>query len=242
MKSTLPKLLLLFLVFLFLSSCVSKKKFSNLKDYHSIKTTEYYEKIDQLSMKNDSLLFVVAQKDSLLDSLNIQLANFQKKDKSKLKIVEYSKKKSSLTTEQEYDKKAVFLYNFAKYIEWPLEYNGTEFVIGVLGDNDVITQLQKSMADKKTAGKKIIIKPYVKGPKYNLVYVTSSKSQSMLNVQKSEKRNKSVLISDEGKKHNMDGSHISFLIDNTKIRYFVNKTAIESLGLKVAQELMRYAG
>ncbi|MDQ3046265.1 MAG: YfiR family protein [Bacteroidota bacterium] len=242
MKPTLPKLLFSITVFLFLASCVSKKKFSNLQDYHSVKSTEYFEKIDQLSNRNDSLLFVMAQKDSLLDSLNIRLAELQKKDKSKLKIVEYSKKKSSLSTEQEYDKKAVFLYNFSKYIEWPLEYNGTEFVIGIVGDAEVLAQLQKSMADKKTAGKKIIIKPYVKGPKYNLVYVTSSKSGSLLSVQKNEKRNKSVLISDEGKNHNIDGSHISFLIDNTKIRYFINKSAIESLGLKVAQELMRYAG
>ena len=37
------------------------------------------------------------------------------------------------------------------------------------------------------------------------------------------------------------GAHISFLMDDDKIRYTLNKPIIEKIGLKVSQELMRFS-
>jgi hypothetical protein len=205
----------------------------------SVKT--YEEQLGKSKSVNDSLLYVIAVKDSIIDSLNTRLAEIPKKDKSRGGSGYVGgTKKSSLNKEQAYDKKALFIYNFTKFIEWPLEYNGTEFIIAVAGDESVIKQMQNFLADKKTFGKKIIVKPYVKGARYNIVYVTSAKNAMFYTVKNDVKRNKTVMITDEDL--NSQGSHISFILDDDKVRYTVNKLAIEKLGLKVGQELMRYSG
>jgi len=87
-------------------------------------------------MLSDSLKVELVKKDSIIDSLNAKIADFQiKKEKPK---VYSSKKSSNITKAQEYETKAQYIYNFAAYIEWPVVYNGTEFVIGVAGDQSAV--------------------------------------------------------------------------------------------------------
>jgi hypothetical protein len=218
-------------------SCVSKKQYNSLAGQHKLDTQALQNKLDTEKRISDSLRIVVAQRDSIIDSLSYRIADVQKKDKSK--PIVSSAKRSSLSAEQACEKKAIFIYNFTKFIEWPLEYNGTEFVIGVVGEESIVKQVQGFMADKKTFGKKIVVKKYVKGAKYNIVFLSSLKAGNIYTIKNEVKRNKTVLISDD------DGNgtaHISFTVDDDKIRYSVNKNAIEKMGLKVAQELMRYSG
>src|SRR5690348_4655914 len=47
--------------------------------------------------------------------------------------------------------KAVFLYNFTKYIEWPKSYKDGNFIICVLGNSPIYPELN-SMASSKTVG------------------------------------------------------------------------------------------
>lgn len=226
-----------FFVLLGLSSCVSKKNYTRLQSEKDISAKEYEKSISGFRKQGDSLRLVLVQKDSLIDSLNFRLAELQKKEKTKPASSTIVAKKSSLSKVEEYEKKAVFIYNFTKFIEWPMEYNGTDFVIGVVGEQYQINQLMMFMTDKKTFGKKIVVKEYVRGAKYNVVFVSSSKAGSIGAIKEQVKKNKTVLISDDD-----IGAHISFLIDDDKIRYIVNKASIEKLGLKVAAELMRYSG
>jgi hypothetical protein len=111
-------------------------------------------------------------------------------------------------------------------------------VIGVAGDDQTIKDLKDFMAQKKVTGKKIIVEKYRKGARYNLIYITSKEIASFSTIKSAVKKSKTLLVSDEA----VEGSHISFLLDEDKVRYFVNKVAIEKLGLKVGQELLRYAG
>jgi hypothetical protein len=235
-----------FISLLLLSSCVSKKKYVQLQKKNESSVKGYEENLGKSRARIDSLQLVIAQKDTIIDSLSLRLAEYMKKDKTRSGnngsggTFSGPKKSSSLSKEQELDKKSLFIYNFTKFIEWPLEYNGTEFVIAVNGSDAVIKQMQGFLADKKTFGKKIIVKKYVKGARYNIVYITSAKSSSLYTVKNDVKHNKTVVITDD--ELNGQGSHISFIVDDDKVRYTVNKLAIEKLGLKVGQELMRYSG
>jgi len=230
--------LLLLVIVPALSSCVSKKKYLQLqKDATAKQTTLETEKTHYKSL-SDSLRIAVVHKDSLIDSLNTKLGEFiskRERDRSRLGT---NVKKSTLTKEQECEKKSLFLYNFTKYIEWPIEYNGTDFIIGVCGSDQTIKLLQDFMAQKKVSGKKITVEKYKKGARYNVVYITSSDISSFATVKNFVKKNKTLLVTDDA----ASGSHITFLIDQDKVRYIVDKIAIEKVGLKVGQELMRYSG
>ena len=201
----------------------------------------YENKIKKISFLNDSLAAALYKKDTLIDSLSIANASLRKeKEKDKSKII-YAKKASTLSKDQEYDKKAQFIFNFGNYIEWPVEYNGTDFIIGVVGDADVIKKLQKAIEDKKVKGKKVIIEKYTKGAKYNIVYITTSKSSEFITIKEDSKKNKTLFICDDELLYST-GSHIVFVLDEDKVHYLLNKIAIEKVGLKVSQELMRFSG
>jgi hypothetical protein len=226
-----------YLLLLVLSSCVSKKKYNMLeKDMYSREESHKTER-SKYYTANDSLRYLLVYKDSIIDSLSNKLSSLSaKREKTKIPPVAY--KKSILTKEQEYEKKSLFIYNFTKHIEWPIEYNGIEFVIGVLGDDQIIKQLENFMSQKKDSGKKIIVQRYKKGARYNLIYITSGNRVNFQAIKSSVRKNKTLLVTDEF----TEGSHISFSLELDKVKYFVDKPAIEKTGLKVGQELMRYAG
>jgi hypothetical protein len=189
-------------------------------------------------MINDSLRISLASKDSLIDSLSYRLnETVSRKEKDKIRS-SGNTRKSTLSREQEYEKKSLFIYNFTKMIEWPIEYNGTEFIIGVAGSDKTVKQLQEFMDQKKVSGKKIIVVKYKKGARYNVVYITSAEMSSFSQVKNSVKKTKTLIVTDDA----VLGTHISFLLDQDKVRYIVDKTAIEKSGMKVGQELIRYSG
>lgn len=222
-----------FLIFLMFTmafgSCVSKREF--LKS--EIKNKEQENILSTLSKSNDSLYLALEAKDAIIDSLNYKVSGITlKKTKNSSEG-----KKGSLSKRQESDKKAVFIYNFTKYIEWPVEYNGIDFIIGVLGDEQTLRQLQEFMSLKKVAGKKITVEKFSKNGKYNLVYITSLSNSSFEDIKNRFKKYKTLLVTDT----ETPGSHISFSIEKDKIKYTLNKIAIEKVGLKVGQELIHYS-
>ncbi|OFY83079.1 MAG: hypothetical protein A3F72_18985 [Bacteroidetes bacterium RIFCSPLOWO2_12_FULL_35_15] len=220
----------IFLLFtMTLGSCVSKREFLKSES----KNKEQENILSSLSKSNDSLYLALEAKDAIIDSLNYKISGITlKKTKNPAEG-----KKGSLSKRQESDKKAVFIYNFTKYIEWPIEYNGIDFIIGVLGDEQALRQLQEFMSLKKVAGKKITVEKFSKNGKYNLVYITSLSNSSFEDIKNRFKKHKTLLVTDK----ETPGSHISFSIEQDKIKYTLNKTAIEKVGLKVGQELIHYS-
>jgi hypothetical protein len=220
------------------SSCISKRKYLSLQNSAERSNLECEEKTRKIQAYNDSLILVMSEKDSIIDSLSVKLIAYQLK-KETLKPV-YNRA-STLSKEQEYNKKALFIYNFTKNIEWPVLYNGTQFVIGVSGAPLVLKELQALMIDKKVGGKEMIIEEYKPGNRYNVVYVASSKTDNFIAIKALVKNNKTLLVTDDPSLNNQ-GAHISFSIDKDKVHYIVNKTAIEKAGMKVTVELMRFSG
>ena len=54
---------------------------------------------------------------------------------------------------------SLFLYNFAsKYIEWPAPYKDGNFVIGILGDTPLLSELNTVTTAKKVFNQSIEIK------------------------------------------------------------------------------------
>ena len=55
--------------------------------------------------------------------------------------------------------KAVYLYNFSKYIDWPEDYKSGSFVVTVLGaSSSLLTELDKMATQKKLGNQEISVK------------------------------------------------------------------------------------
>lgn len=145
---------------------------------------------------------------------------------------------------QDYKFHRVYFYNFTKYIQWPENFNENEvFIIAVAGDNGLKTSLEE-MAENKTAGnmKFSIISvslDQARLPKMNMLYIPPTANSDLVKW-KSKLKNEPTLIITESEGMGQKGSMINFIDDKGRLKFEINRKEIESAGLKVATELIRF--
>ena len=96
--------------------------------------------------------------------------------------------------------KALFMYNFTKYIEWPQAKQSGDFVIGVIGNSAIVGELE-TIAQKKTVGAQTIKVKQISSAddvsKLHIVYVTEDKSGEAAALAGKVKGKGVVLITDK---------------------------------------------
>jgi len=136
--------------------------------------------------------------------------------------------------------KALFLYNFTKFIEWPESQKGGDFVIGVMGSSPIINELS-TIAEKKTVGSQdIVVKKLNSASEANachIVYVPENQSNKVNAIISSVSSTSVLVISDKDGLIS-SGSGINYVSVNGKQKFEVSKTNIESTGLKVNSQLL----
>lgn len=140
--------------------------------------------------------------------------------------------------------KAIYIYNFTKYIEWPESYKEGNFVIGVLGSNSALLNELSKMADSKMVGsQKLEIKNISScspTDKYNIIYVLSDNSTQLTDVLNKLKGKSTLIVTDKAGLAKQ-GAAINFFIDGNKQKIELNKANIEKYKLKVASTLVEMA-
>lgn len=131
--------------------------------------------------------------------------------------------------------KAIFIYNFAKYIKWPEPYENKDFLIAILGDSDpMVEQLNKMSNSKRISNRPFYIKEFSKpidlgNP--HIIYISSNKLNYIYDVIRELKGKSTLIITDS--KTTLGGSAINFkVIDNRQV-FFINREEIKRIGLKV---------
>lgn len=146
--------------------------------------------------------------------------------------------KASVSQAQEEKFKALFLYNYAKNIEW--SSNTGDFVIGVLGSSPIIDELNIIAEKKKVGTQAIVIKKYSSlegAEKCNIFYLPTNKSANLSSLLAKVKGKKVLVVSDSPGTIK-DGSCINFVVQNGKLTFEISKTNIEKQGLKVTANLL----
>nr|WP_319400487.1 YfiR family protein [uncultured Carboxylicivirga sp.] len=152
---------------------------------------------------------------------------------------------SLITTEESFGQmakfKALFLYNFTQNVEWPAETNlSSEFIITVVGDREMASELEKLAKVKKVGNKTIVIKQtnQVKSlDNSHVIFLSQAKSGLMPMLSTGQQGKHSLIISSkEGLCSN--GAAISFTTVEGKLRYEISASNIEKQGLKVNTKLI----
>lgn len=140
--------------------------------------------------------------------------------------------------------KAIYIYNFTKYIEWPQEYKSGNFVVGVLGTNTALLGELNKMAAAKTVGAQKFDIKNISSPadaaSCHIVYILSDKSAQLADVV-GKVKGKSALIVTDKEGLAAKGSAINFIIVENKQKIELNKGNIEKYKLKVAAQLVEMA-
>jgi hypothetical protein len=138
---------------------------------------------------------------------------------------------------------AAMLYNFIKYVQWPNESDAGEFVVGVIGDENVFNTLKTWYDGKPKGSKKYVIKKLASPAEAGdcqVVYIGKSKSRDFEAV-KTSVTGKSVLTITDGNGLGQKGSCINFKVIDGKLKFELNQAVVGSANLKVSSQLSSMA-
>ena len=138
--------------------------------------------------------------------------------------------------------KAVFIYNFLKYIHWPSEFDNSNFVIGVKDAPGLYDELMLITKIKSTIGNHTIIIKKIDqfDESLNVLFVGNVSLGNIESLAEKSKQNHVLLISDiEGSIAN--GVCIELIIDTKKAEFDISKKHLKENKLSVAQQLLDMA-
>jgi hypothetical protein len=138
---------------------------------------------------------------------------------------------------------AAMLFNFIKYVQWPNEGEAGEFVVGVIGDDNVFNTLNQWYNGKPKGSKKYVIKKLSSADESStcqVVYIGKSKNKEFENV-KNSISGKSVLTITDGNGLGQKGSCINFKVIDGKLKFELNQSTVTSSNLKVSSQLSSMA-
>ena len=145
----------------------------------------------------------------------------------------------------EYEVKAAFIYNFAKYVQWPpspRSDSNVPFVIGVFGRDPFGGTLDAAMNGQSVQGRLIVIRRFVRIEEIDcdLLFVGASEQRNLRKIFEAL-RGKPVLTVGDTNQFAELGGMISLTTDENRIRFEMNPKAIDRAGLKAGSQLFRFA-
>ena len=145
----------------------------------------------------------------------------------------------------EYKLKAAFLFNFAKFVEWPTESlpaDKSPFVIGVLGDNPFDKNLENAVRDKTVNEHPVVVKQFSSASEATNCHILfiSSSVKDLPEVIKTLEQS-SVLTVGESDRFLEEGGMIKFVIEAQKIRFQIKDEAAKKAKLKLSSKLLNLA-
>ncbi|MDY6953070.1 MAG: YfiR family protein [Thermodesulfobacteriota bacterium] len=146
---------------------------------------------------------------------------------------------------REYQVKAAFLYNFAKFVEWPAEASVDDqsaMILAMLGD-DPFGKALETMEGKKAKGKRVSIKSFARiedVQKCHILFVSRSEERHLDTILAHLKGQHVLTVGDmEGFAHR--GGIIHFITSANRIGFKINVDAAERAGLKISSRLLKLA-
>jgi YfiR/HmsC-like len=153
---------------------------------------------------------------------------------------------SAQTASPEYQVKAVFLFNFAQFVDWPAKsFADTQapLVIGVLGDDPFGQYLDETVRGEKANGRPLIVQRYrrVGDLKTCHVLFISRSENDHLDQVLGSLRGRNTLTVGESEDFALRGGMIQFIKEKNKIRMRINLEVVRSANLKISSKLLRVA-
>lgn len=141
---------------------------------------------------------------------------------------------------REFQIKAVYLYNFTKYVDWP-SYGDT-MTIGVLGNNPVGAALAP-LNGEMVKGRRVVIKQLDSlrdAQNCQIIFISSLDKQRLPEILEHLK-NARVLTVGEMKGFAQDGGIINLIWEQNKLHLEINRDAARRTGLNISSELLKLA-
>jgi hypothetical protein len=148
-------------------------------------------------------------------------------------------------TTQEYKIKAAFLYNFAKFVEWPVKRFSSEsapIVIGILGEDRFAGEVERIVQDRKANGRDVTIvklRSIAEADGVHILFVSAGEEKKF-SASKAV-RHPGMLTVGETETFEAAGGVITFTVPDDKVRFKINLDAANCSGLRISAQLQKVA-
>ncbi len=140
--------------------------------------------------------------------------------------------------------KAVYLYNFTRYFEWPTNLKSGNFVIQVVGKNEaLITELNNLASKKKVGSQSIEIKhslSFDSKINSNMVFLLPESSKLLKEITGKLKGKGTLIVSENGS-GTKQGASINFVVVDNKQKFEYSKNNAVKSGLKTSEDFQTLA-
>jgi hypothetical protein len=153
---------------------------------------------------------------------------------------------SQVEISKEYQVKAVFLYNFTQFIEWPPDafaQPDAPLVIGILGPDPFGKYLDETVQGEKINGHPLVVQrfqTFAEIGRCQILFVNTDEKSQWLPIFEYAKAQHVLTVGDVTN-FSKQGGMIRFFPEENKIRIRINLTSVKNADLKVSSKLLRLA-
>ena len=146
----------------------------------------------------------------------------------------------------EYQIKAAFLYNFAKFVSWPASSfsdSSAPLRICVFGQDPFGQELRNITADKMVNGRKLQVDDVVDlqpAKSCHILFIASSEKSQLKRILDGV-RGASILTVGDTQGFAGLGGIVNFVLEDNRVRFEVNQKAAEQAGLTISSKLLGVA-
>lgn len=143
----------------------------------------------------------------------------------------------------EYQVKAAFLFNFAKFVSWPphaFPDENAPFVICVLGRNPFGSHLDDTVRGERVNNRQLVVRHYQSAAEINncqVLFISRSESDRLDQIIAGLK-NRALLIVTDAEGGNR-GVIIRFVTEGNRIRFKIDAQAAKAANLTISSKLLR---
>ena len=146
----------------------------------------------------------------------------------------------------EYQVKAAFLFNFAKFVEWPAAaFKGPEdpLAICVLGQDPFGSTLEDVVRNKTVANRAFVVRSVLNAQQATtcqIVFVSASE-RKRFRLLLDELKGRSILTVGEADDFTASGGIINFKLKDARVRIEIDPNAADRAGLHISSKLLSLA-
>ena len=146
----------------------------------------------------------------------------------------------------EYQVKALFLFNFTRFVEWPASAfpePQSPLIIGVLGEDPFGTDLDEVVRGEKIDGRPLLVRRFRHVEEVgdcHILFVSTSEANRLSQILVALKGRSILTVSDDAD-FARRGGMIHFVNNKNRIQLRINLAAAEAAGLTLSSNLLRPA-
>lgn len=146
----------------------------------------------------------------------------------------------------EYQLKAAFVYNFAKFVDWPpnaFSSPQSPFVICILGADPFGSVIDDALRGKTVATHPVVIrrvKDAASARRCAIVFVSTSEKNHVSDILQGMKGANALVVGDFGG-FAAAGGAIDLTLQDSRVRFAINPAAADDAGLRISSKLLALA-